>query len=737
MKKILRHLWLLLVGVLITFSAQQARASHAIGGDMSYLNVAPGIYFVQYRFYRDCSGISAPSSFTLTYEATGCGASGTAPNAGGTKDLLPRQSQVGNPYCGRQNNTSVCDSLNGRPSNGFPNYNIYTYAALVNLGATAASECSDWVMSTNLNARPDTRNLGFGTDLYTEVHLNTRLVNNDSSPSFPSTAGFQPLIFTCDTTTVIQTSQVIDPDNLVAGSANTDSLVFSFQRPLSAANTPIAYSNGFTLQNPVRVWTGRPLTNQGPNLPFAIDSRTGTISFTSGLYVAGSTNDTDNKFAVSIQVDSYRKINGTRQKIGSIRRDILVVIFRCPTRTQAPVPINGGDSAVTNVGVDTSVVVRTTDTLTVDACTNATINLLLNDFNGDSIRAYISSNQLPGQASIRISSQQITPNVLTTATATLIWVPDASTVGGYYPVTLRIEDNGCPIPSRTDQPLILHVVKNQYSDAGLASTGTSDTLCLGDSTQLTARTRRPATFGFPPQPAQYNYVWEQDRNNTVISSNGSSAFVKPIETTRYVVRVISPQGCEDTASVRVVVAPVADTTLAIPTVKYLSNTDLAYGQAYAFDPAFNGQIVPNLRAANDPDGTIFHYRIRGTEGLDAFSDTTSTTPVVRNLDRTTTFRLVQFSSQNCVTVRRFTIEVPLIIYNIITPNGDGKNDFFTVSGVLNPEVKIFNRWGTKIEEWANYDNKWNGGDLSAGTYFYYVNDKENSKTYKGWFEIVK
>ncbi len=736
MKKNLRHLWLLLAGVLITFSAQQARASHAIGGDMSYLNVAPGIYFVQYRFYRDCSGISAPGTFTLTYEATGCGP-GNTPNAGGTKELLPRQSQVGNPYCGRQNNVSLCDSLRSITSTGFPNYNIYTYAALVTLGSTANSQCTDWVMSTDLNARPNTRNLGFGTDLYTEVHLNTKLVNNDSSPAFPSAIGFQPLIFTCDTTTVVQTSQVIDPDNLAAGAANTDSLVFSLQRPLSAANTPIAYANGFTLQNPVRLWTGRPLVGQGPNLPFTIDPVTGTISFTSGLYVAGSQDDQDNKFAVSIQVDSYRKIGGVRTKIGSVLRDIIVVIFRCPTRSQAPVPFNGGDSAVTNVGVDTTVVVRTTDTLTVDACTNATINLTLNDFNGDSIRVFIAENQLPGQASIRISSQVITPNVLTTAIATLVWVPDASTIGGYYPVTLRIEDNGCPIPSRTDQPLILHVVKNQYSDAGLSTAGTSDTLCLGDSTQLTARTRRPATFGFPAQPAQYNYVWEQDRNNTVISSNGPNAIVKPIETTRYLVRVISPQGCEDTATVRVIVAPVADTLPIIETVRYLSNTDLVYGQAYPFDPAFNGRIVPSLLAGNDTSGRVFRYRIRGEEGLDAFSDTTSATPTVRNLDRTATFRLVQFSSQNCATVRRFTIEVPLNIYNIITPNGDGKNDFFTVSGVLNPEVKIFNRWGTKIEEWSNYDNKWNGGDLGAGTYYYYVRDKGDNKTYKGWFEIVR
>ena len=736
MKKNLRHLWLLLVGALITFSSQQAQASHAIGGDMSYVNVGPGLYFVQYRFYRDCSGISAPGDFSLDYSGTGCGPSNVA-NAGGSRTLLPRLSQVGNPYCAQQNNRSTCDSLTRRPSNGRPNYNIYTYGAIVNLNtANRPSDCTEWVLSTELNARPNTRNLGSGTDLYTEVRFNNKLVPDDDSPSFPSTAGFQPLIFTCDTTRNVVLSQVIDPDNIAAGTAGTDSLVFVSLRPLSGPNTPIGYTNGHSLTNPMRVWTGRALRGQGPNLPFTINPLTGTISFTSGTYTPNSADDQDNKFTISIGVESWRKIGNTRVKISTVRRDILVVIFQCPTRATPPTVINGGDGAITNVGIDTIRVVNQTDTITVDACSNATVDISITDINGDSIKAFISQNQLPGQASISIIYDAFVPGILTAAKARLLWVPDSSTIGGYYPVTIRVVDNGCPIPGSTDIPIVLHVVKNQYSDAGLAGTGTSDTLCLGDSTTLEGTTRRPPTFGFPPQPAQYTYVWEQDANNTV-RSNGATAIVKPIETTRYYLRVISPQGCEDTASVRIVVAPIADTLLQIPTVQYLAGTALTYGSLYPSDPAFVTTPVPSLKADNDLDGTRFRYRIRGTEGLEFFSDTTSITPTVNGLTRTASFRLVQISSRNCTTVRRFTIEVPLTVYNIITPNGDGKNDFFTVSGVTQPEVKIFNRWGNKIEEFAAYDNKWSGADYGPGTYYYYVRDKEQNKTYKGWFEIVK
>ena len=63
----------------------------------------------------------------------------------------------------------------------------------------------------------------------------------------------------------------------------------------------------------------------------------------------------------------------------------------------------------------------------------------------------------------------------------------------------------------------------------------------------------------------------------------------------------------------------------------------------------------------------------------------------------------------------------LIPSNIITPNGDHKNDVFKFENLeYFPESKlqVFNRWGKKIYENNNYDNKWNGGDAKEGTYYY-------------------
>ena len=69
----------------------------------------------------------------------------------------------------------------------------------------------------------------------------------------------------------------------------------------------------------------------------------------------------------------------------------------------------------------------------------------------------------------------------------------------------------------------------------------------------------------------------------------------------------------------------------------------------------------------------------------------------------------------------------LFIPNVFTPNGDGKNDYFEITGMENPCVHIsrlavYNRWGLKVYESEEYQLKWdginNGNILAEGVYFY-------------------
>ena len=79
----------------------------------------------------------------------------------------------------------------------------------------------------------------------------------------------------------------------------------------------------------------------------------------------------------------------------------------------------------------------------------------------------------------------------------------------------------------------------------------------------------------------------------------------------------------------------------------------------------------------------------------------------------------------------------VVIYNGVTPDGNGKNDYFIIDNIHyfpNNHVSIYNRWGRKVYETNAYDTKGNvfkgyaegtnvvgkGEKLPTGTYYYVV-----------------
>ena len=75
----------------------------------------------------------------------------------------------------------------------------------------------------------------------------------------------------------------------------------------------------------------------------------------------------------------------------------------------------------------------------------------------------------------------------------------------------------------------------------------------------------------------------------------------------------------------------------------------------------------------------------------------------------------------------------------VSPNGDGLNDTWNLSGFNVKNVEIFNRYGVKVYSKANYTEEWhgqsdNGNELPDGTYYYVVEFNDNPvKT--GWVYI--
>lgn len=86
-----------------------------------------------------------------------------------------------------------------------------------------------------------------------------------------------------------------------------------------------------------------------------------------------------------------------------------------------------------------------------------------------------------------------------------------------------------------------------------------------------------------------------------------------------------------------------------------------------------------------------------------------------------------------------SIEEPLFIPNLFTPGNDGKNDYFQIKGIGKQcwTLMIYNRWGTLVFQDHNYDNKFDGGDLPEGSYFYLLENGNKDREYKGWVYLVR
>ncbi|AFL86260.1 protein of unknown function DUF11 [Belliella baltica DSM 15883] len=86
---------------------------------------------------------------------------------------------------------------------------------------------------------------------------------------------------------------------------------------------------------------------------------------------------------------------------------------------------------------------------------------------------------------------------------------------------------------------------------------------------------------------------------------------------------------------------------------------------------------------------------------------------------------------------------PFFIPNVITPNGDNRNDRFEIKGLdkfTSNEIVIFNRFGDHVFERTNYQNDWSAEGLPAGTYFMVLvatDSQGRTHDFKEWIQVIK
>ncbi|MEO8088012.1 MAG: hypothetical protein ABI763_14405, partial [Bacteroidota bacterium] len=284
------------IGALIILSNNSARASHAEGGEITYTHLNGNNYTIHLSFYRDCFGITAPASVTVTIATTQCGLNNQL-----LLNPIPGTGQEITHPCG--NNLSTC---NGGTQPGIQKWEYEANYAF-------PAQCSDWIISAAISARnaaiTTIQNPG-SDDLYVEAQLNN-LTSDNNSPQF----GNAPFILATINKDLFFNNGLTDADG--------DSLVYSLIPARMAANTPVIYNPGYSSLQPL-----------SSNPPVSIDAETGDIFIhPTALEVS----------VIVFEIQEYRNGN----IIGSVMRDIQIYTTTASNNPPVIYGVNGtGQSSI-------------------------------------------------------------------------------------------------------------------------------------------------------------------------------------------------------------------------------------------------------------------------------------------------------------------------------------------------------------------------------------------------------
>ncbi len=157
--------------------------------------------------------------------------------------------------------------------------------------------------------------------------------------------------------------------------------------------------------------------------------------------------------------------------------------------------------------------------------------------------------------------------------------------------------------------------------------------------------------------------------------------------------------------------------------------------------------ISNARCPDAADGEIILSVSGGTSPYSYNWGNGMSGPVISNLSAGS-YSVTVTDGNNCEKSKSMVIsnneELCFRIPDIITPNGDGKNDTWVISGLeIYPDVvvQIFDRWGKRVfysEGYDdNFDGTYNGRDLPMQSYHYVINLNDGSPVIIGNITIVR
>ncbi|WMJ71747.1 PKD domain-containing protein [Cytophagaceae bacterium ABcell3] len=210
---------------------------------------------------------------------------------------------------------------------------------------------------------------------------------------------------------------------------------------------------------------------------------------------------------------------------------------------------------------------------------------------------------------------------------------------------------------------------------------------------------------------EYSYEWSP--GNTLSNSTVPDPFAFPDTATTYTVLIKDENNCEGSKEVFVDVARI-DSSFSVENITDCKG--LPRG-------AFHNDSYGPLRFTWDlGDGSIVNDQ-----------ELEHTFPAFGTYH-------IQFTVENelCSWTGTDELDLPEVLApNLITPNNDGKNDFYEIKGMTeNWRFDLYNRWGDPVYSHENYDNTFGGEGLSEGVYYYLITTPRGVKC-KGWLHLMR
>lgn len=353
----------------------------------------------------------------------------------------------------------------------------------------------------------------------------------------------------------------------------------------------------------------------------------------------------------------------------------------------------------------------------VVACPGSTIRFRIpvSNVNNDTVTASISG--IPPGSSVTIADNN-TKNPLINFTWNTTGVP-----AGTYTFLGSYLTNGCPL--RTEG-LITYTIVIQPKDTVVPSI-VSATHCI-----------HKAAVQYDVRSVTYPYTLTVLQGSTVVNTvtgNSAGIVADSLTTGVYTIRVASP-GVPCVSEELLTVVDSGSYPF-LPDVKspydYCRNA-----VATAFEVTADPLSLP---------GTTFRWYDNNLAFL-------STAPPVPNTTTSGTFKYyVSAYYKTCesgfdtviVTIDQKDCNYDPVIYDAITPNGDGKNDHWVIGNIgiyPNAVVQVYDKLGDKVFEKTNYQNDWDGGNLPSGVYYYLirlngVNKTSGKENYTGFLLIKR